>query len=286
MPAGKLSFTAAEYRVRENGNWITQKVGVVRSDGIDGAVSVRVTNSSSSTTPGRAARKVDFVAENPLTTTGSSQLLSWVDRESGVKYCEFTIINDDLVEGNEFVPLSLGSYQGAVAGQITQANLIIVDDDSAIPAHRWTGTALQFQNPDGSWGDAIDLKGDSSGSGAGLTEKTIQRQIDVGDYDYAIAEIADKLLSIHQISASSPARIRGYLSPETRESDRSRPTYLYPVQSESPGILFDVVLGVEQTSLALKLSPQVLVSRQPVFVAVDNLLPQTQKINLSIAGIA
>lgn len=27
------------------------------------------------------------------------------------------------------------------------------------PAHRWNGTCLSFQNPDGTWGDEVDLKG-------------------------------------------------------------------------------------------------------------------------------
>ena len=33
------------------------------------------------------------------------------------------------------------------------------------PAHKWVGTNLQFQNPDGSWGDAVDLKGEQGRDG-------------------------------------------------------------------------------------------------------------------------
>jgi len=29
------------------------------------------------------------------------------------------------------------------------------------PAHQWSGTSLRFQNPDGSWGSYVDLKGDA-----------------------------------------------------------------------------------------------------------------------------
>lgn len=36
------------------------------------------------------------------------------------------------------------------------------------PAHTWSGTALVFQNPDGSMGEAVDLKGDKGDAG-GLT---------------------------------------------------------------------------------------------------------------------
>lgn len=35
------------------------------------------------------------------------------------------------------------------------------------PAHEWSGTRLRFQNPDGSWGAYVDLKGDKGDSGSG-----------------------------------------------------------------------------------------------------------------------
>ncbi|WP_297669739.1 hypothetical protein [uncultured Desulfovibrio sp.] len=34
------------------------------------------------------------------------------------------------------------------------------------PAHRWVGTNLQFQNPDDTWGDAVDLRGTKGDDGA------------------------------------------------------------------------------------------------------------------------
>lgn len=42
------------------------------------------------------------------------------------------------------------------------------------PAHEWKGTALRFENPDGTWGEAVDLRGPkgsrgaSGGSGSGI----------------------------------------------------------------------------------------------------------------------
>jgi hypothetical protein len=47
MPAGKLQFTQAEYRIKEDGTWLTSQVGVERVGGTDGAISVKVTSSSS-----------------------------------------------------------------------------------------------------------------------------------------------------------------------------------------------------------------------------------------------
>lgn len=32
-------------------------------------------------------------------------------------------------------------------------------DTGPAPEHKWRGTKLQFQHPDGSWGDPVDLKG-------------------------------------------------------------------------------------------------------------------------------
>ncbi|MGL4500845.1 MAG: hypothetical protein ACRCU2_17380, partial [Planktothrix sp.] len=111
--------------------YIGAKVSVERTEGNAGLVSVKVTNSSASTL-GRATRKLDFLPVHPTTSTGSSQLLTWNDGEDGIKTLEFTIIQENLVEGDEFIPLSLGSYKGgAVAGAIPKCNLIIVDDDSA-----------------------------------------------------------------------------------------------------------------------------------------------------------
>jgi hypothetical protein len=34
-----------------------------------------------------------------------------------------------------------------------------------VPAHRWRETKLQFEQPDGSWGDAVDLKGEKGERG-------------------------------------------------------------------------------------------------------------------------
>ena len=131
MVAGKLSFTQTEFRVREDGTYLGSKVSVERTEGNTGLVSVKVTNSSASSL-GRGTRKLDFVADNPTTTSGSAQLLTWADGEGGIKTLEFTIIQENLVEGDEFVPLSLGSFKGgAAAGAIPKCNLIIVDDDSA-----------------------------------------------------------------------------------------------------------------------------------------------------------
>ncbi len=39
------------------------------------------------------------------------------------------------------------------------------------PAHRWSGTEIQFQNPDGSWGQLVELKGCKGEIGIGREGK-------------------------------------------------------------------------------------------------------------------
>ncbi|OPZ05009.1 MAG: hypothetical protein BWZ09_01406 [Alphaproteobacteria bacterium ADurb.BinA305] len=41
-----------------------------------------------------------------------------------------------------------------------------------MPKHRWKGTQLQFERPDGEWGDAVDLKGDPGRDGIGGVVQT------------------------------------------------------------------------------------------------------------------
>lgn len=40
-------------------------------------------------------------------------------------------------------------------------------DKGDTPKHKWTGTKLQFQNPDGTWGKAVDLQGPKGDTGGG-----------------------------------------------------------------------------------------------------------------------
>jgi hypothetical protein len=49
-------------------------------------------------------------------------------------------------------------------------------DTGPAPEHKWRGTKLQFQHPDGSWGDLVDLKGKEGKGGtsfAGVSSQTI-----------------------------------------------------------------------------------------------------------------
>ena len=81
------------------------------------------------------------------------------------------------------------------------------------------------------------------------------------------------------MSASQPIRLRGYVSQTAREQDKLREAYLQP---SVPGILFDIVLDVG--NLTWKLAPQVLLSKQPLFLLMNNIASPTQSI-INLMGI-
>lgn len=56
-----IEFVLAEYRVKEDGTWLTERPSIIRTGGT-GACSVKVSNSSSSTTAGRGTRDKDYTA--------------------------------------------------------------------------------------------------------------------------------------------------------------------------------------------------------------------------------
>lgn len=158
MSAGKLQFTKSEYKVNEKGEWVGLKPGVERVEGTVGQASIRVSNTSSSA-KGRGTRNEDY------TVPGTSEILTWASGESGIKLINFATQDDFLVEGEEEIPLSLGSIQGAEYGSVRNSKVVITDDDWFIPRHQWQGTQLQFQQADGTWGEAVDLKGEKGSQG-------------------------------------------------------------------------------------------------------------------------
>ncbi len=53
------------------------------------------------------------------------------------------------------------------------------------PAHRWSGTKLQFKQPSGRWGDSVDLRGPAGSGGGGssvFVEQPATERIQHTDY--------------------------------------------------------------------------------------------------------
>lgn len=72
------------------------------------------------------------------------------------------------------------------------------------PAHEWQGTRLRFENPDGTWGDAIDLRGPkgsrgdrggAGGGGAGIGALS-DLPLPVLDTDFLVVQRADRLYRV------------------------------------------------------------------------------------------
>ena len=82
---------------------------------------------------------------------------------------------------------SLGTIKGPKGDQGPQGEQGPKGDK---PAHEWQGTSLRFENPDGSWGQFVDLKG-QDGTGTGDMLKSTYDTDDDGKVD--AADNADKL---------------------------------------------------------------------------------------------
>ncbi|XWK89033.1 MAG: hypothetical protein U7127_02895 [Phormidium sp.] len=161
--------------------------------------------------------------------------MSWSDGDKLPKIADLKIIQDfDESEGIERINLSFGTITNGVKGSITTACAIIQTSSeetlTSIPAHQWVGTSLQLQNPDSSWGELVNLKGDKgsrgsrgsrgdSGLGVSGSEKILFAETELSPLTSQFLDMENPLLTIHRISVSSPARIRGYLSTESRKLD-------------------------------------------------------------------
>ncbi len=119
--AGVFEFTEAEFQVIENEPFAV--IGVERSDGDDGAVSV------------------DFAATDGTATGGSDYTpangtLSWLDGESGEKTFQVPILQDELPEETETILLGLSNPTGGAEIDADEGTAILnlLDDDAATEA--------------------------------------------------------------------------------------------------------------------------------------------------------
>lgn len=115
---GILQFNTATYEAAESGGNV--KIVVTRMGGSDGAISVEYKAFA-----GSAAPDSDF--------TAASGTLTFAAGDTTAKSANVHIVNDQSVEKNETVRLSLtGPTGGATLGPPSAALLIIVDDDQPV----------------------------------------------------------------------------------------------------------------------------------------------------------
>ena len=112
-----LSFTTMDYSVNENSISGKATIGVTRKGGTNTTVSVDF-----STTDGTAVAGLDYVGTNGTLVFLPGQTF---------KNFNVPVINDSLVEGNETVGLHLSSQTLGAGFAISNATLVIVDDDFA-----------------------------------------------------------------------------------------------------------------------------------------------------------
>jgi hypothetical protein len=113
-----LQFRSPTFVVNENENEGKATITVIRTGGMNEAVSVIVTASNGSATSGS-----DYISPGPVT-------LNFGPGESSKSF-DISIINDSSPENNESVNLTLSNQTGGVQlGPISTAVLTIIDDDN------------------------------------------------------------------------------------------------------------------------------------------------------------
>lgn len=116
---GRVQFSAPTFEVNENGG--NASITITRTEGSDGAVSVRVTSRDGTATA------ADYTAVATTVTFGAG--------DAATKTVLVPIINDTIVEPSETLYLTLTAPTGGLRiGSTSEALLTIIDDDIAPPA--------------------------------------------------------------------------------------------------------------------------------------------------------
>jgi hypothetical protein len=120
LPAGTLQFSKADYSVDEDGGSV--KITVTRKDGSSGAVSVEF-----STVDGSAKAGKDYIGTSSIT-------LSWGDGDDSNRTLNISILDDNIIEGDETFSMTLTNATGGAAiGDPDTTVVTIVDDEGSKP---------------------------------------------------------------------------------------------------------------------------------------------------------
>lgn len=114
-PGGVLAFAAASYTATE-GAGASAMITLTRTGGASGGVSVRL-----NTNNGTALAGSDYTATNAM--------VSWADGDSATKQVLIPLINDNAIEPDETVNLSLSQITGQAGLGLASAVLTIADDE-------------------------------------------------------------------------------------------------------------------------------------------------------------
>ncbi|MBD2499854.1 Calx-beta domain-containing protein [Anabaena azotica] len=113
--SGILQFSKPIYTITESGKWVGDAVTVIRTDGSEGEVSVKVTGKTESATVGKDVEKI-------------SQVLTWADGDTEPKLVDIKPVLDKYEEGEEFLSLTLGSIKKAKYASVKTCQLVIIDE--------------------------------------------------------------------------------------------------------------------------------------------------------------
>jgi RHS repeat-associated protein len=137
LGSGVLSFNQGNFTVKEDGTPIAE-ITVIRSEGSNGQVSITVTPSN-----GTAAAPYDY-NNAPITVTFAHGETS--------KKIAIPIIDDGVFDDNETITLSLSNpTNGATLGTQKDANLTIIDNDTASSIITSFQGAMKADQPTAGW---------------------------------------------------------------------------------------------------------------------------------------
>jgi hypothetical protein len=149
---GALTFTSANYRIRENRG--TASLIVQRTGGTDGIVTVDYSVAGGTAQPGSDYDDV-------------SGTLTWLNGDATTKVIQVPILDDAIGEGPETVIFALRDPSGGASlGTVSSTTLTIVDDDTLPGPGTFSFTSTVFRAPEGSGGVTVTVQRTDGGQGA------------------------------------------------------------------------------------------------------------------------
>lgn len=77
-------------------------------------------------------------------------VLEWLEKNRDIFFKDLRLDDDKIINiVNQYIESNRDKLKG---------------EQGEIPKHQWSGTKLRFENPDGTWGKWVDLKGPRGGS--------------------------------------------------------------------------------------------------------------------------
>lgn len=140
---GSIGFVSNSLSIDEDDGRV--QIQLRRTGGSDGVVSVRVNSVN-----GLAVAGDDYQRIN-------SQTISWGDGQSGIRNLNFTVLADEVLEGDEDLSLVLSGVTGGASLGVASTTIVIKDKTAVAPAPGSVGFAVSALQADEDQG-TVDIQ--------------------------------------------------------------------------------------------------------------------------------